>query len=78
MMMSFRSQYWRQWKSTFNTVLDVRTFSTVVEEKKAPTRMVKRWNELVEGLQAYRKNTGKNDFISQDYVIPTNQSFPLH
>ena len=76
----------RQWKSKFSTVLDVRTFSTVldvrkfstiIEEKKAPAHMVKRCNELVEGFQAYRKNTGKNDYISRDYVIPTNQSFPL-
>ena len=47
-------------------------------EKKTSTYMPIRWNDIVESLKTYRKITGKNDFISQDYVISSTTSFPSH
>ena len=40
--------------------------------------MVKRWDEIIESLKTYRTITGKDDFISQSYVIPSSTQFPLH
>ena len=46
--------------------------------KKNSSFTGKSWDVIVESLKTYRNVTGKNDYISRDYVIPSTLSFPSH
>ena len=62
-------------ESAAMAIMGLRKISMEVEEKA--THMVKRWDDIVQGLMIYRQHSVSNDFISQNYIIPVSENFPL-
>ena len=64
----------------------VSSFSTAALKYKkqvkisSPVYSVKRWNDIIEGLQTFRQVSKNNNytFISCEYVIPSTTAFPSH